>query len=53
MTIEKRDKRIASLSAKIVHLMREHPNRVEAIAAHDMARILFRRDFPAIPSQRD
>jgi hypothetical protein len=38
-----RDARIKRLAQEICRLMRQHSDRVEAIDAYDMARILFRR----------
>jgi len=38
-----RDARIKRLAKKFAVLMRQHSDRVEAIDAYDMARILFRR----------
>jgi hypothetical protein len=38
-----RDDRVHSLATKIATLMRDHENRAEAVDAHDMAKILFRR----------
>lgn len=38
-----REKRIISLAKKIDVIMREHEDRLEAIDAYDMARILFRK----------
>jgi hypothetical protein len=37
-----RQKRVISLARKIDGVMRAHPDRYEAIDAHDMARVLFR-----------
>lgn len=39
----KKDRDIHSLAVKIVDLMRRHPDRNEAIDAHFVARILFRK----------
>jgi hypothetical protein len=45
MTIgNKKEKRIYSLALSITALMRNHPDRLEAIDAYDMARILFRKE---------
>ena len=38
-----RDESIQVLATKIVDVMRQHANRAEAIDAHDMAKIMFRR----------
>ena len=38
-----KEKAILSLAVKIVDLMRGHPDQWEAIDAHDVARILFRK----------
>lgn len=38
-----REKRIVSVAASINNVMREHPDRNEAIDAYDMARVLFRK----------
>jgi len=40
----KRDRRVTSVATRIVTVMREHSSRSEAIDAHDMARILFRKE---------
>lgn len=39
-----REKRIVNLASQINKLMRQHPDRVEAIDAYDVARVLFRTD---------
>jgi hypothetical protein len=39
-----RDRRVTSVANRILKVMREHSSRAEAIDAHDMARILFRKE---------
>jgi hypothetical protein len=46
-----RDKRIKKLAQEICQLMRNHSDRVEAIDAYDMARILFRKPNSHRPIQ--
>ena len=41
-----RNERIYRLATKITDLLRKHENRAEAVDAHDMARIMFRRPVP-------
>jgi len=51
-----RDIRIKKLAQEICQLMRNHPDRVEAIDAYDMARILFRKPNsrrPILPVPRE
>ena len=53
---ELRDKRIHDLALSIASLLREHPDRAEAIDAYDMARVFFRkatssRPVPQVPSE--
>jgi hypothetical protein len=46
-----RDKRVYELAASIASLLREHPERGEAIDAHDMARVMFRSKTTSRPFQ--
>ena len=45
-SVDSRDERVRSLATKITLLLRRSKNRAEAIDAHDMARIIFRREAP-------
>ena len=43
-TLESRDQRVYKLASRIADLMRKSENRAEAVDAHDMAKIIFRRE---------
>lgn len=42
-SLSTRERKIVILAVNIANLMRQHPDRNEAIDAYDMARVLFRK----------